>query len=86
MKLKISSVGYAPIDLAVDYSDSKTTNKDLGAIKLDDDNRKLDEVTVTGRKALLEMDIDKKVFNVEKISLQLAVLRSMYSAICLLYK
>ena len=65
-KLKISSVGYAPIDLAVDYSDKKTTIKDLGAIKLENDNRKLDEVTVTGRKALLEMDIDKKVFNVEK--------------------
>ncbi len=64
-KLKISSVGYAPIDLAVDYTDGKTT-KDIGAIKLENDNRKLDEVTVTGRKALLEMDIDKKVFNVEK--------------------
>ncbi|QMV66555.1 TonB-dependent receptor [Sphingobacterium paramultivorum] len=65
-KLKISSVGYTSIDLAVDYSDSKTAAKDLGAIKLDNDTRKLDEVTVTGRKALLEMDIDKKVFNVEK--------------------
>lgn len=64
-KLKISSVGYAPIDLAVDYTDGRTI-KDLGTIKLENDNRKLDEVTVTGRKALLEMDIDKKVFNVEK--------------------
>ncbi|MNG54182.1 Ferric enterobactin receptor precursor [compost metagenome] len=66
-KLKISSVGYTAKDIAVEYgSDSKVLDKDLGAITLENDNRKLDEVTVTGRKALLEMDIDKKVYNVEK--------------------
>lgn len=66
-KLKISSVGYSPKDIVVEYgSDSKVLDKDLGAITLENDNRKLDEVTVTGRKALLEMDIDKKVYNVEK--------------------
>lgn len=66
-KLKISSVGYTAKDIAVEYgSDSKVLDKDLGTITLENDNRKLDEVTVTGRKALLEMDIDKKVYNVEK--------------------
>ncbi|MDR2272580.1 MAG: TonB-dependent receptor [Sphingobacterium sp.] len=66
-KLKISSVGYIAKDIPVEYSsESKISDKDLGNIVLADDNRKLDEVTVTGRKALLEMDIDKKVYNVEK--------------------
>jgi len=66
-KLKISSIGYSPKDIVIEYgSDGKVLDKDLGAITLEDDNRKLDEVTVTGRKALLEMDIDKKVYNVEK--------------------
>lgn len=66
-KLKISSVGYTAKDITVEYgSDGKVLDKDLGTITLENDNRKLEEVTVTGRKALLEMDIDKKVYNVEK--------------------
>src|SRR5690606_25082914 len=67
LKLNISSVGYTSVDLPVEYGTEKNiTEKDLGSIVLDNDNRKLAEVTVTGRKALLEMDIDKKVYNVEK--------------------
>ncbi len=40
--------------------------KDLGNIKIESDTKVLDAVTVTAQKALLEMDIDKKIFNVEK--------------------
>ena len=40
--------------------------KDLGKIKVQNDSKVLDAVTVTATKALLEMDIDKKTFNVEK--------------------
>ncbi len=40
--------------------------KDLGNIKLENDAQALEGVTVTAQKALLEMDIDKKSFNVEK--------------------
>jgi outer membrane receptor for ferrienterochelin and colicin len=40
--------------------------KDLGKIKVENDSKVLDAVTVTATKALLEMDIDKKTFNVEK--------------------
>ncbi|MDM1292732.1 TonB-dependent receptor [Sphingobacterium sp. N143] len=65
-KLKISSVGYIAVDIPIDNNDAKSLDKDLGSITLANDNQKLDEVTVTGRKALLELDIDKKVFNVEK--------------------
>lgn len=38
--------------------------KDLGNIKLAQDSKELDAVVVTGTKALVEMDIDKKSFNV----------------------
>ncbi|RDB02953.1 TonB dependent receptor [Runella aurantiaca] len=40
--------------------------KDLGNLKLESDTKTLDVVTVTATKSLLEMDIDKKTFNVEK--------------------
>lgn len=40
--------------------------KDLGNLKLENDTKTLDVVTVTATKSLLEMDIDKKTFNVEK--------------------
>lgn len=40
--------------------------KDLGNLKLESDTKTLETVTVTATKALLEMDIDKKTFNVEK--------------------
>ena len=41
-------------------------DKDLGNIKIENDTKLLEGVTVTATKALLEMDIDKKTFNVEK--------------------
>lgn len=41
-------------------------NKDMGNLKLEPDAQNLNGVTVTAQKALLEMDIDKKIFNVEK--------------------
>lgn len=40
--------------------------KDLGNIKLEIDVKQLQSVTVTASKPTLRMDIDKKVFNVEK--------------------
>ncbi|WP_341225835.1 TonB-dependent receptor [uncultured Arcticibacterium sp.] len=40
--------------------------KDLGNLVLENDTQVLDAVTVTAQKALLEMDIDKKIFNVDK--------------------
>lgn len=41
-------------------------DKDLGNLKMATDDKILEGVTVTAQKALLEMDIDKKIFNVEK--------------------
>jgi ferric enterobactin receptor len=39
---------------------------DLGNIRLENDVKQLNLVTVTGAKPILKMDIDKKVYNVEK--------------------
>ena len=39
---------------------------DLGNIKMNNEVKQLETVTVTGSKPLLKMDIDKKVYNVEK--------------------
>ncbi|MEO7309164.1 MAG: outer membrane beta-barrel family protein [Chitinophagaceae bacterium] len=41
-------------------------DKDLGNIKLEPDPKQLENVTVTGNKALMTLAIDRKVFNVEK--------------------
>ena len=40
--------------------------KDLGSVKMKEDFKQLETVVITGSKPLLKMDIDKKVFNVEK--------------------
>lgn len=41
-------------------------DKDLGNIKLEEDAKVLEAVTVTGSKPLIEMGIDRKIINVEK--------------------
>src|SRR6478735_604236 len=89
LKLKISAVGYLPIEQPVSFqmkmdpnagkpsSDpsqqmSAMTNmlnnvdKDLGNITLKQDVKQLAGVTVTASTSALKMDIDKKVFNVDK--------------------
>jgi len=40
--------------------------KDLGNIKLETDTKELETVMVTGTKPLMDLDVDKKVFNVDK--------------------
>lgn len=41
-------------------------DKDLGNIKMEEDPQLLESVTVTGSKPLIQMGIDRKIFNVEK--------------------
>ena len=41
-------------------------DKDLGNIKVEADAQVLESVTVTGSKPLMQMGIDRKIFNVEK--------------------
>jgi len=89
IKLKVSSVGFKELEVAVQFDKPDPAlfkgmksgqapdpaviqkimagfNKDLGKISLEADSKMLEGVTVTAAKALMEMDIDKKIFNVDK--------------------
>lgn len=63
LKLQASGTGYKTFTKAVTFP---PIDKDLGNIKLESSTTQLQGVTVTGSKPIMQMDIDKKVFNVEK--------------------
>ena len=75
-KLKITAIGYTPLEQTVKFDVnmnggdfSKMLNNidvDLGNIKLEIDAKQLDEVKVVGTKPFMQMGVDRKVFNVEK--------------------
>ena len=79
-QLKISAVGYKKIEMPVTFGFKRpepgTTpdfqkmasqaDKDLGNIKMEQDAATLDAVTVTSVKPIMELGIDRKVFNVDK--------------------
>ena len=78
-KLKITAIGYKSIEQKVAFSMNMSggangdmssmlggVDKDLGNIKLKIDAQQLQNVTVTADRPLLTMNIDRKVFNVEK--------------------
>ncbi len=78
-KLKITAIGFKPYEVKVAFqlnmsggkpgdmsSMLNAVDRDLGNIKMEPDAKQLQDVTVTASKALLEMKIDRKVFNVEK--------------------
>jgi ferric enterobactin receptor len=73
LRLKISSQGYKSIDQPVSFQPQNGTSggmpsfdKDLGNIKLAIDSKVLNTVTITAPSTALKLDIDKKVFNVDK--------------------
>ncbi|MGF6928098.1 ferric enterobactin receptor [Chitinophaga sp. W2I13] len=63
LKLRITATGYKTVEQPVTFPPFE---KDLGNIKLAVSTTQLQGVTVAGTKPLMQMDIDKKVFNVEK--------------------
>ena len=78
-KLKITAIGYKPIEQKAffemnaggakngDFSSMlSAVDKDLGNIKLEVDAQQLQEVTISNSKPLLTMGIDRKIFNAEK--------------------
>ena len=62
--LQISSIGYKSYIEKVSFD--QAVIKDLGNIKLIADPRQLENITVNTSKPLLEMYLDKKVYNAEK--------------------
>ncbi|MEO5967805.1 MAG: carboxypeptidase regulatory-like domain-containing protein, partial [Ferruginibacter sp.] len=77
--LNISSIGYVTYNQKVGFDINMGAAKsgdmssllsgvikDLGNIKLDVDSKELESVVVTASKPLLQMNLDRKVYNVEK--------------------
>ena len=69
--LKISSTGYASLDMPVSFkpdgqSAKFSSDKDLGKIKLSSDVKELQSITVVSSAPAIKLNADKKVFNVEK--------------------
>lgn len=75
-KLKITAIGYKAIEQKAGFTINmsggdmsqmlNSIDKDLGNIKLETDVKQLGEVVVTGEKPILQLGIDRKIFNVEK--------------------
>lgn len=74
-KLMVTVIGFTPYQQAVSFDRpaAGTTNgamasfdKDLGNIKIDIEEKVLDNVVVTASKPGLQLGIDRKVFNVDK--------------------
>jgi iron complex outermembrane receptor protein len=63
--LRIESVGFAAKYINVQTTTDQP-DKNLGSIKLSETENKLGEVSITGEKPIMELKVDKKVFNVEK--------------------
>lgn len=63
--LKITGIGYKTYEKNVAFQ-MPNVDKDLGNIKLEIDDKMLGNVTVTGTKAMMQMGIDRKIFNVEQ--------------------
>lgn len=76
-KLVITAIGYKKIEQKISF-DLKfgpgvdrsqmlnAVDKDLGNIKMEQDATMLQGVTVTGSKPMIQMGVDRKIFNVEK--------------------
>jgi len=75
--LKLTAIGYKPVEQKVAFVLQRSkggdmsqalagVDKDLGNIKLEQDAQVLESVTVSGNKPLIQMGIDRKIFNVEK--------------------
>jgi outer membrane receptor protein involved in Fe transport len=78
--LRITGIGFKTIEQAVAFELPKRNgegggnpaallgalDKDLGNIRLDIDDKLLSNVTVTSSKPLLQLGIDRKIFNVDK--------------------
>ena len=70
-KLQITVVGYKAFDQKVAFEMKQgdmlnSIDKDLGNIKIEEDAQVLQQVTVTGQKSLVQLAVDRKVFNVER--------------------
>jgi ferric enterobactin receptor len=68
LQLRVSNSGYKTLTQDVSFRSATgfSTDKDMGNLKVETDAKVLAGVTIVGSAPALKMDIDKKVFNVEK--------------------
>ncbi len=75
MKLKITGIGLKELTTAISFDIKpggdmsnmlNALDKDLGNIKIETEEKVLDNVTVTASKPGLQLGIDRKIFNVDK--------------------
>ncbi len=77
IRLKLTAIGYKSLDqrVAFNLNDAQSADpdqrlgavdKDLGNIKMIADPQSLQAVTVTAEKPLIQLGIDRKIYNVEK--------------------
>jgi outer membrane receptor protein involved in Fe transport len=78
-RLELSAIGYKPVEIKLSFNLQQAQNqnadpeqrlgavdKDLGNIKMEQDPTQLQQVTITADKPLIQLGIDRKVYNVEK--------------------
>jgi outer membrane receptor protein involved in Fe transport len=63
---KISFIGYESFSTDTFMILPQAPEKNLGTIRLNNASKKLNEVVVSGDRGIMQMSIDKKVFNVDK--------------------
>ncbi len=68
LKVLISAIGYEPLEQIIEAvaEGPATMDKDLGNIMLQPDVQELSGVTVVSNKPVLELGVDRKVYNVAK--------------------
>jgi outer membrane receptor protein involved in Fe transport len=79
LKVKITAIGFKPVEQKLQFTMNMNGarsgdissmmsgfDKDLGNIKMEVDVKQLETATVVGQRALLQLGIDRKTFNVEK--------------------
>jgi ferric enterobactin receptor len=68
LKVKIAFYGYENYEQVFSFTSQQTTitEKDLGKVQLKATPVKLDEVKVVATQSALQLDVDKKVFNVDQ--------------------
>lgn len=68
-RLEVTAIGYESIEMEVSFTTrtgQPNFDKDLGNIKLKQDIQQLGEVTVTASKPIMQMGVDRRIFNVDK--------------------
>jgi len=68
-RLEITAIGYKTYETDVSFISQNgqlNFDKDLGNIRLEQDIQQLGEVTVTATKPMIQMGVDRRIFNVDK--------------------